>query len=53
MMRTYLKNSLTKLEMDDPIELNRQVIQEEALQREEEEQALAADKEENEQSGNL
>jgi hypothetical protein len=36
MMIAYLKNSLTKLEMDDPNELNKQVLQEEKLQREDE-----------------
>ena len=38
-MKTYLKATLSKLEMDDPIELNKQVVLEEELKRQREEQA--------------
>ncbi len=38
---------MQKLEMDNPIELNKQVIMEEALQKERDELASAAELEEN------
>ena len=45
MLKTYLKNSLQKLEMNDPCALNKQVQEEEAKERLRLEMASAAEKE--------
>ena len=47
LMKTYLKNTLSKLEMDDPIELNNQVIKEAELRKKLEEEAAMAENPDN------
>ena len=43
MLKTYLKQTLQRLKMDDPISLNKQVQLELAQKKEEEEMASAAE----------